>query len=223
MVNISNSHAAHKDITSQEFIVLNVMHPNIGTQPIKDVLLAKQDTPGTNLFINAHAVNYQDKLSELTVPAHHQKPNGTVPQRLALAHQTPTVINAYHAQHQEYGTINPTLVNAHPQLTSGTELNASAQLENTDQTVLNAQPQDIGTSPLTNVTVEPPSPGTDKTVFAHNHTSCIKEDVLNAQMDSDGKTTNVKNATAPSRIWKFYNQEFEIDRFIRLFKSEFVM
>jgi hypothetical protein len=33
-------------------------------------------------------------------------------------------------------------------------------------------------------------------------------------MDSNGKTTHAKNATAPSKNWKFYNQEFESDRFI---------
>lgn len=217
MVNINNNHAAHKDIMLQESIVLNVMPQNIGMLLTKDVLLANQDILGIKLYINAHAVNYQDKLLVLTVYAHHQKLNGTLLQRLAHAHQTLTEINANHVQHQESGTIKTILVNAHHQLTSGTEINVSVQQVDMDQTVLNVHLQDIGIPLLTNVTVEHHSSGTVKTVSAHNHISYTKEDVLNAQMDSDGKTINVKNATAPSKNWKFYNQEFESDRFIHLF------
>jgi hypothetical protein len=207
----------------QEFIVLNVMLLSIGMLLIKDVSHANQDTLGMKLYINAHAANYQDKLLVLTVYAHHQKLNGIVLQRPALVHQTHLVINANHAQLQDNGTSKQTLVIAHHQLTSGMDNNVSAQQENTVQAVSNAQPQDIGTSKLINVTVELHSSGTDKTVFAHNHISYTKEDVLNAQMDSNGKITNVKNATALSKIWKFYNQEFESDRFIHLFQNKILL
>lgn len=177
---------------------------------------------GMLLSTNAHAVNYQDKSSVLTVSAHHQKLNGTAPQKPAHAHQIPTVNNANHAQLQDNGTTKQTPVNAHHQPQYGTEINVFAQLEDMDQTVSNAQPQDTGTSIPTNVNAEAPSSGTVKTVSALNHISCIKEDVLNAQMDINGKTTNVKNATAPTKIWKFYKQEFESDRFINLFQKYFI-
>jgi hypothetical protein len=168
---IQHKHAAQQDIMLQEFIVLNVMLLNIGMPLLKDVLVVNLDTLGMMLFTNAHAANYQDKLSELIVYAHHQKLNGTIPLKPAHVHQTPMVNNANHAQHQDNGTIKLTLVNAHHQQLNGTELNASAQLENMDQTVFNAQPQDTGIVPLINVHADLHSFGTDKIVSAHNHIS----------------------------------------------------
>ena len=110
--------------------------------------------------------------------------------------------------------MEPTPAIAHHQLASGMELNVSAQLENTDHHVLNAQPQDIGTLPATNVFAKSHSSGTERNVSARNHTSCTKEDVLNAQTDTLGKTTNVKLVHAPSRTWK--SLEVESDTFIDL-------
>lgn len=168
---IQDKHAAQKDIMLQEFIVLNVMLLNIGMPLLKDVLAVKLDTLGMQLFTNAHAVIYQDKLLEPIVYAHHQKLNGTIPLKLAHAHQTPMEINANHAQLQDNGTIKLTPVTAHHQQQYGTELNAFAQLEDMDPTVFNAQPQDTGISPLINVHADLHSSGTDKIVYAHNHIS----------------------------------------------------
>lgn len=155
------------------------------------------------VYINAHVVNCQDKSLEDNVFAHHQKAFGVILQRPAHAHQTPSETTVSHAQPQESGITEPTLVTAHHQLTSGTEPNVSAQLENMDPTVLNAQPQDIGTLPPINAFVIAHSSGTDKNAFAQPHISFIKEDVLNAQKDTLGKTTNVKHVHAPSKIYKF--------------------
>lgn len=109
----------------------------------------------------------------------------------------------FHAQPQESGTMEPTPATAHHQLTSGPEANASAQLEDMDHHVLNAQPQDTGMFQPTNVFAKNHSSGTELTASAHKDSSCIKEDVPDAQMDTLGKTTNVKLAHAPSKIWKF--------------------
>ena len=193
------------------------MLQNTGMPSPKDAPSANQDTPGTTPPINAHAVNCQGKSSVSNVPAHHQKPNGMPPQKPAHAHQTPTVTTACHAQPQESGTMEPTPAIAHHQLASGMELNVSAQLENTDHHVLNAQPQDSGTPSATNVFAKSHSSGTERNVSVHNHTFCGKEDVLSAQMDTLGKTTNARPAHAPSRIWKLLKHES--DRFIVLFKK----
>ena len=183
-----------------EFIVLNVMLQNIGMQHLKDVLPVSQDTPGMKLKEFAHVVNYQDKSSELIVYVHHQKHSGMPPQRPAHAPSTLSVSNVNHAQLQDNGITEQTSVNAHYQQMYGTELNVCAQLENSDQTVLNAQPQDIGILPATNVSVTLLTFGTDHNVFAHLDTLIIKEDVPDAQTDSIGKTTNVKLVHAPTRI-----------------------
>jgi hypothetical protein len=203
MVNINNSHAVHKVTIQQESIVLNVMFLNTGMLPLKDVLPVKQDTLGTKELTNAHAVNYQDKFLELNAFAHHQKQTGMKSQRPAHAHQTPSEINAFHAQPQDNGTGELTPVSAHHQPMFGTELNVSAQLEDTDQTVLNAQPQDTGTSPQINVHAEHHSSGTEQIVSALNHISYIKEDVPNVQMDLNGKIINAKNAIALIKNCKF--------------------
>ena len=192
--------------------VLSAMLQSTGMPSAKDVLLVNQDILGTTLLTNAHAVNCQEPLSELTVSAHHQRLNGTLLPRPVHAHQTPSVTTVFHAQPQEFGTMEPTPVNAHHQLTSGTEPNVFAQLADTDHHVLNVQLQDTGTSKPTNVFAKSLSSGTEANVFAHNHTSCTKEDVLSAQMDTLGKTINVKLAHAPSRIWK--SLEPESDTFI---------
>ena len=139
------------------------------------------------------------------------------PQRPAHANQTPTVTTVSHVQPQESGTTEPTPVTAHHQLASGMELNVFAQLENTDHRVLNAQLQDIGTPSATNVFAKSHSSGTERNVSVHNHTFCGKEDVLSAQMDTLGKTTNARPAHEPSRIWKLLKHES--DRFIVLFKK----
>ena len=107
-----------------------------------------------------------------------------------------------------------TAVNAHHQQLSGTDNNASAQSEDMDHHVLNAHPQDIGISLQIHVFVKSHLFGTDKNVSAHHHSSYIKEDVLDAQTDILGKTTNVKLAHALSRSWK--SSELESDTFIRL-------
>jgi hypothetical protein len=200
--NINNHHAALKDTISLVLIVSSVILPNIGTPSTKDVLLVMLDTSGMPIATNAHAANCQDKSSEPTAFAHHQSPSGTMPQRPAHAHQTPSETTVSHAQPQESGTMEPTPANAHPQQASGTDNNVSAQLENTDHNVLNAQHQDTGILLQTNVFVKSHSSGTDKTVSAHHHTFCIKEDVPSAQRDILGKTTNVKLVHALSRIWK---------------------
>ena len=186
----------------QVFIVSNVMLQNIGMPSTKDVLLVKLDTPGMPTCINAHVANYQDKSSELTASAHHQKLFSMPPQIPAHAQLELTVTTVFHAQLQESGTMVPTPVNAHHQQLSGTETNVSAHQEDTDHHVLNAQPQDTGMLPPTNVFVKDHSSGTDKTVSAHHHTSCTKEDVPDVQMDTLGKIINVKLVHAPSKIWK---------------------
>jgi hypothetical protein len=142
--NINNKIAALKATTLLVLIVLNVMLQNIGMQSLKDVLLVKLDMPGVKLFTLAHAVNYQDKSSELTVFVHHQKLSGTMLQRLAHAQQILMAITVFHAQLQESGISELTLAIAHHQLTFGMELNASAQQEDMDLNVLNAQLQDSG-------------------------------------------------------------------------------
>ena len=212
--NTNNNHVARKDTTSLVFIVLNVMLLNIGMPSTKDVLLVMLVTFGILLSTNAPVVNSQDKLSEVTVSAHHQKLSGMPPQKPAHAHQTLTVTTVSHVQPQESGTMEPTLVNAQPQPLSGTDNNVSAQLEDMDHHVLNAQLQDSGMLPPTNVSVKDHSSGMDKTVFAQLDISCIKEDVPDAQMDILGKTTNVKLAHALIRIWK--SSELESDTFIDL-------
>lgn len=212
--NINNNHVAHKDTTSLAFIVLNVMPQNIGMPSIKDVLLVMLVTFGIQMSMNAPVVNFQDKLLEMTVSAHHQKLSGMPPQRLVHAHQTLSETTVSHAQLQEFGTMEQTLVNAQPQLLSGTDNNVFAQLEDMDHHVLNAQPQDTGMLPQTNVFVKDHLSGTDKIVFAQLDISYIKEDVPDAQTDILGKTTNVKLAHALLRIWK--SSELESDTFIDL-------
>lgn len=169
----------------------------------KDVLLVNQDILGIKLFINAHAVNYQDKSLTENVYAHHQKISGMKPQRLAHVHQTLLETTVFHAQLQESGTTEPTLVTAQHQLTSGTETSVSAQLVNMDLIALNAQPQDTGILPAINVFVITPLSGMDKNVFAQPRISFIKEDVPNVQKDIHGKTTNVKHAHVLLKIYKF--------------------
>jgi len=113
------------------------------------------------------------------------------------------VSNANHAQLQDNGTTGQILVNAHYQQMSGMELNASVQQESLDQTVSNAQPQDIGILQPTNVSATLLTSGTDHNVSAQLDISKIKEDVSNVQTDIIGKTTNVKLVHAPTKIWKF--------------------
>jgi hypothetical protein len=210
--NINNNHAALKATMLLVLTVLSAMLQSIGMPSAKDVLLVNQDTLGTTLLTNVHAVNCQEPSSELTVSAHHQRPNGMVLPRPAHAHRTHSVTTVFHAQPQEFGTMEPTPVNAHHQQTSGTELNVFAQLVDMAHHVLNAQLQDIGTFKPINVFAKNPSSGTEANVFALNHSSCTKEDVLSAQTDTLGKTTNVKLAHAHSRIWK--SLEPESDTFI---------
>ena len=169
----------------------------------KDVPFVKKDTDGMKNFTNAHAAIYQDKSLKDTVVAHHQKPSGINFQRPAHAHQIPSVISVLHAQLQESGTMQITPATAHHQPTFGMEHNVSAQPIDTVQAVLNAQLQDIGTLLPTNVSATTPSFGTVKNVSAQQDISYGKEDVLDAQMDTHGRTTNVKLAHAPSRSWKF--------------------
>ena len=170
-----------------------------------------QDTHGTKIFTNAHVVNYQDKLLEENVFAHHQKLSG-VNQKHVHAQLTPMVTIVPHVHHQEYGTSKITLVTAYHQKQSGTEPNVFAHQTDLDHHVLNAQLQDIGTTKATNVFVKNHSSGTEPTVYAQAHISYIKEDVPNAQTDILGKITNVKLAHAPSRIYK--SLEVESDTFI---------
>ena len=154
-------------------------------------------------FINAHAAIYQDKSLMDIAFAHHQKQSGTKSQKPAHAHPTPSETTVPHAQLLESGTTELTLVTAHHQLLSGTELNVSAQPTDMVQAALNAPPQDIGIPLLTNAFAIAPSSGTVNNVSAQLDISYGKEDVLNAPKDIHGKTTNVKLAHAPSRNWKF--------------------
>lgn len=101
---------------------------------------------------------------------------------------------------------------------SGMETNVSVQLVDMDQVAFNAQPQEDGTWLLTNVFVIHHLSGMDKIVFAHNHISYIKEDVLNVQLDSNGLIIDVKNVIVIVKISKFsLDNNFENDAFICLF------
>jgi hypothetical protein len=171
-------------------------------QLLKDVLYVKLVILGMLLFINAHVVNYQDKSSELIAFVHHQKPTGMMPQKHVHAQQIPMAIIVFHAQLQEFGILELILVTVHHQLTYGMELNVFAQPEDMDHHVLNAQLQDFGMFKLTNAVVLNHSFGTVTNVFAQAHTFYIKIDVLNVLTDILGKTTNVRLAHAPSKIWK---------------------
>jgi hypothetical protein len=111
------------------------------------------------------------------------------------------VITVLPALPQEFGPIIP--VDVQPQQHCGMEINAFAQLANTDLTALNVQPQDIGTQPPINVYVIHLSFGTIKIVSVLLLISSIKEDVLNALMDLNGQTINVKNVIVHSKICKF--------------------
>ena len=192
--NINNNLAALKDTMLLELIVLNATPLSTGMPLTKDVLPAMLDTSGMKKFMNAHAVKHQELLLELTVFAHHQKQSGTNPQRHVTAHQILLEMIVSHAQHQESGTMELTAVNAHHQQLSGTDNNASAQSEDMVHHVLNAHLQDIGISLQTHVFVKNHSSGTDRIVSAHHHSSYIKEDVRDVQMDTHGKITNVKLA-----------------------------
>jgi len=160
-------------------IVLNAMLINTGTQSLKNVLHASQDTPGTAIPTNAHVVKHQDQLSMDNAHAHHQKLNGMLPTSNAFAQQTHSETTVNHVQHQESGTIIKTNVYAQHQQLTGTKTaeNANVQQEDTDPTAFHAQAQDIGTSIPTNVHVKVHSFGMEATVHAHNHGSPIKEDV----------------------------------------------
>ena len=171
--------------------------------PTKDVLFVKKDTDGMKNFTNAHAAIYQDKFLMDIVFAHHQKQTGTMSQKPAHAHPKPTEKTVPHVQLQESGTTDQTLVIAHHQPLSGTELNVSAHSTDTVQAALNAQLQEIGTPLLTNALAIASSSGTVKNVSAQLDISYGKEDVLNAPKDTHGKTTNVKLVHAPSRRYKF--------------------
>jgi hypothetical protein len=210
--NINNNHAALKATMLLVLTVLSATLQSIGMLLAKDVLLVNQDTLGTILLTNVHVVNCQEPSSESTVSAHHQRPNGMMPPRPVHAHQIHSVTTVFHVQPQEFGTMEPTPVNAHHQQTSGTEPNAFAQLAGMAHHVLNAQLQDTGTFKPINVFAKNLSSGMEANAFAHNHFSCTKEDVLGAQTDTLGKTTNVKLAHAHSRICK--SLEPESDTFI---------
>lgn len=179
---IQHKHAAQQDIMLQEFIVLNVMLLNIGMPLLKDVLVVNLGTLGMMLFTNVHAANYQDKLLELIVYAHHQKLNGTIPLKPAHVHQTPMVNNVNHAQHQDNGTIKLTLVNAHHQQLNGTEPNVFAQLQLMDQAVSHVQPQDSGM--VTPVFALKREYGTDNNVFVKP--DYLVQTVLNAHLNNSG-------------------------------------
>ncbi len=175
-------------------------------------MLVNQDTHGTIILTNAHVVNYQDKLLEVNVFAHHQKLFGVNHQKHAHVQPMPMVIIVLHVHHQEYGTTKITLVIVYHQKQSGTEPNVFAHQTDLDHHALNAQLQDIGTTKAINVFVKNHSSGTELTVYAQAHISYIKEDVLNAQTDILGKITNVKLAHVPSKIYK--SLEVESDTFI---------
>ena len=102
----------------------------------------------------------------------------------------------------------------------GMETNVFAHKVNTVQTVLNAQPQEDGIQLQINVFAMLHSSGTVRIVFVHNHTSYIKENAENAQLDSNGSIINVKNAIAIIKTLKF-TPAFENDQFIGLLAFNF--
>jgi hypothetical protein len=191
------------------------MLPNIGMLSTKDALLANLDILGTTLLTNALAVNSPEPFRMVNALAHSPKIYGTLLLRPAHAQLTLSVITVFHAQPQESGTLEPTLANAHHQQTYGTEPNVSAQPEDTDHHVLNAQLQDSGTFNQTNVFAKSLSSGTETNVFAHNHSSHTKADAQDAPTDTLGKITNARPVHALSKICKF--SELENDRFIHVF------
>jgi hypothetical protein len=191
------------------------MLQNIGMLLTKDALLANLDILGTMLLTNALVVNSPELFRMVNALARSPKIYGTLLQRPAHVQLTLLVITVFHAQPQESGTLEPTLVNAHHQQTYGTELNVSVQLEGTDHHALNVPPQDTGMFNQTNVSAKSLSSGTETNVFAHNHSSHTKADARDAPTDTLGKITNARPVHALSRICKF--SELENDRFIHVF------
>ena len=183
----------------KESTVSSVMLPNIGILSLKDVLPVSLDILGTTLLTNVHAVKLPEALLEMIVYALTQRLSGIRMQRLAHAQPTALEINAFLAQPQDNGTTRTTHVSVHHQQLNGTELTVLAQQEGTDQAVLNARPQDTGTTRQTNVCAMCHSFGTVKTVFAHHHTSYIKEDALTAPLDTNGRRTDARNVNVHSR------------------------
>ena len=166
-------------------------------------MFANQDMVGMTLFIPAHAVTYPGKSSMENVFVLPLKLFGTTTPKLAPAPPKLMVITVFPAPLPEFGITPTTNVFAPPLKLNGTDKSVFAQLEDTDPTVLNALPPGIGMMLPTNVFVTLPSSGTVKTVSALNPGSYGKEDVLNAQMDSNGSITDAKNATALGNNWMF--------------------
>ncbi len=183
----------------KESTVSSVMLPNIGIPSLKDVSLVSLDTLGTTLLTNAHAVKLPEALSETIVYALTQKLSGIMTQRPAHAQSIALEINVFYARPQGNGTSKTTHVSARHQQLNGTEPTVLAQQEDTDQAVLNAQPQDTGMTRRINVYAMCHSFGMVKTVSAHHHTSCIKEDAPTVQLDTNGRITDVRNANVHSR------------------------
>ena len=106
--------------------------------------------------------------------------------------------------------MEPTPAIAHHQLASGMELNVSAQLENTDHHVLNAQPQDIGTPSATNVS-------------AHNHNyqsgtvniALLAQLELNSILKKSNAITAQKDSSEITTLTLVF-QDFEKDMMIYL-------
>lgn len=152
------------------------------------------------LLMNAHVVNFQDKSSVQIVSAHLQKHNGVKQQKPVHAQLIHSVTTVSHAHLQDNGTHKATPVNVQLQRLNGMEPLVNAQLEDMVHNVLNAQLQDIGIHKLTNVSAINHSPGTETIVFAHNHISFIKEDVLTVPLVTIGLKTDARNVNAITKI-----------------------
>jgi hypothetical protein len=84
----------------------------------------------------------------------------------------------------------------------GTVKTVSVNQDYLDQTAFHVYPQDIGITTLINVFAHHHYFGTHhhQAANAHNHISCIMENVLNVQVDLNGLKTDANNATATMLI-----------------------
>ena len=118
-------------------------------------------------------------------------------------------ILVYLAHHQDNGTIKTILAPVQHLQLNGMELNVPAQSVDMGLAVLNAHLQGIGIQQQINASVIILSFGMEKIVCAHNLISFIKEDVENAQMDSNGNKIVAKNAIVHLKIYKFLSLKLE--------------
>jgi hypothetical protein len=145
--NIKCNHAVPKDLMLQANTVSDVQNLLIGILSLSNVSLATPMNPGTQILICVNAVHLRELSNPENVPVQRQKLNGMPILKHATAHPTLLVIIASPVLLQGFGIKAKINVSVQAQKINGIHHHKSvnAQQENTENTVSNAQIQDIGT------------------------------------------------------------------------------